>query len=72
MSCACVPLGGVAGKLCLNRIPQRLIDDQRMLTGASPVSGYTARKPFDGLRTARPTRCSAANLGQTARRRLAF
>src|SRR6202048_3046553 len=33
MSCACVPLGGVAGKLCLNRIPQRLIDDLRVLTG---------------------------------------
>src|SRR4029077_2782639 len=32
MSCACVPLGGVAGKLCLNRIPQRLIDDRRVLT----------------------------------------
>src|SRR5215471_7839837 len=31
MSCACVPLGGVAGKLCLNRIPQRLIDDRRVL-----------------------------------------
>src|SRR4029077_20266098 len=33
MSCACVPLGGVAGQLCLNRIPQRLIDDRRVLTG---------------------------------------
>src|SRR5213596_1344432 len=32
MSSACVPLGGVAGQLCLNRIPQRLIDDRRMLT----------------------------------------
>src|SRR5712675_301824 len=32
MSCACVPLGGVAGQLCLNRIPQRLIDDRRVLT----------------------------------------
>src|SRR6267142_1395023 len=32
MSCACVPLGGVAGKLCLNRIPQRLIDDRPVLT----------------------------------------
>src|SRR5947199_2144828 len=32
MSCACVPLGGVAGKLCLNRIPQRRIDDRRVLT----------------------------------------
>src|SRR6202047_4844251 len=32
MSSACVPLGGVAGKLCLNRIPQRLIDDRRVLT----------------------------------------
>src|SRR5438132_4614154 len=32
MSRACVPLGGVAGQLCLNRIPQRLIDDRRMLT----------------------------------------
>src|SRR4029077_254839 len=33
MSCACVPLGGVAGQLCLDRIPQRLIDDRRVLTG---------------------------------------
>src|SRR6266850_5744614 len=32
MSCACVRLGGVAGQLCLNRIPQRLIDDRRVLT----------------------------------------
>src|SRR6266404_8158387 len=32
MSSACVPLGGVASKLCLNRIPQRLIDDRRVLT----------------------------------------
>src|ERR1700746_3607301 len=32
MSRACVPLGGVAGQLCLNRIPQRLIDDRRVLT----------------------------------------
>src|SRR5438067_12688164 len=32
MSSACVPLGGVAGQLCLNRIPQRLIDDRRVLT----------------------------------------
>src|SRR5207253_9842212 len=32
MSCAGVPLGGVAGQLCLNRIPQRLIDDRRVLT----------------------------------------
>src|SRR5438132_5478520 len=32
MSSACVPLGGVAGELCLNRIPQRLIDDRRVLT----------------------------------------
>src|SRR5271155_1651309 len=29
-SCARVPLGGVAGKLRLNRIPQRLIDDRRL------------------------------------------
>src|SRR5882672_6007940 len=29
---AIVALGGVAGKLCLNRIPQRLIDDWRVLT----------------------------------------
>src|SRR5215831_12253011 len=32
MSSVCVPLGGVAGNLCLNRIPQRLIDDRRVLT----------------------------------------
>src|SRR6201998_3004848 len=32
MSSARVPLGGVAGQLCLNRIPQRLIDDRRVLT----------------------------------------
>jgi len=32
MSWACVPLGGVAGQLCLNRIPQRLIDDRQVLT----------------------------------------
>src|SRR5437762_13880430 len=31
MSCARVPLGGVAGKLRLNRIPQRLIDDRPVL-----------------------------------------
>src|ERR1700738_3136751 len=31
MSCACVPLGGVAGQLCLNRIPPRLLDDRRAL-----------------------------------------
>jgi len=31
MSCACVSLGGVAGQLCLNRIPQRLIDDRHVL-----------------------------------------
>jgi hypothetical protein len=28
--CARVPLGGVAGKLSLNRVPQRLIDDRRV------------------------------------------
>src|SRR5262249_39801505 len=32
MSCACVPLGGIGGKLRLNRIPQRLIDDRPVLT----------------------------------------
>src|SRR5467141_926404 len=32
MSCACATLGGVAGKLRLNRIPQRLIDDGGVLT----------------------------------------
>src|SRR5437868_14565066 len=32
MSCAGLPLGGIAGKLCLSRIPQRLIDDRRVLT----------------------------------------
>src|SRR6266404_8686286 len=32
MSCARVPLGGIAGQQCLNRIPQRLIDDRRVLT----------------------------------------
>jgi hypothetical protein len=28
---ALVPLGGVAGKLRLDRIPERLIDDRRVL-----------------------------------------
>ena len=32
-SCAGVALGGVAGELCLNRIPQRLIDDRRVFAG---------------------------------------
>src|SRR6202042_1210532 len=31
ISCARVPLGDVAGKLSLDRVPQRLIDDRRGL-----------------------------------------
>src|SRR5580692_3452927 len=31
ISCARVPLGDVAGKLNLDRVPQRLIDDRRVL-----------------------------------------
>src|ERR1700731_902734 len=31
ISCARVPLGDVAGKLSLDRVPQRLIDDRRVL-----------------------------------------
>jgi len=50
MSCARVPLGGVAGQLCLSRIPQRLIDDRPVLTppgSASSVRNFLG-KSFRG------------------------
>src|ERR1700730_2011887 len=33
ISCARVPFGDVAGKLSLERVPQRLIDDRRVFAG---------------------------------------
>src|SRR3954453_12647631 len=70
MSCAGVPLGGIAGKLCLSRIPQRLIDDRRVLTrmGLLLVNDLAAIDPVlqhqieraagEWLAAAQATRCA--------------
>src|SRR5206468_9733620 len=69
MSCACVPLGGVAGKLCLNRNPQRRIDDRPVLTrmGSLLVGDLASIDPIlqhqveraarEWLAASRATRC---------------
>src|SRR6267142_5785210 len=78
MSCACVPLGGVAGKLCLNRIPQRPIDDRRVLTrmglllvddlaSVDPVLQHQIeRAAAEWLAAAPATRCAGPQLALNA------
>src|SRR5437899_8310054 len=70
LTSACVPLGGIAGKLCLNRIPQRLIDDRRVLTrmglllvddlaSIDPVLQHQIQRAADEwLAAAQATRCA--------------
>src|SRR6267143_6247954 len=78
MSSACVPLGGVAGQLCLNRIPQRLIDNRRVLTrmglllvddlaSINPVLQHQIeRATREWLAASRATRCAGAQLAVDA------
>src|SRR5947208_12188914 len=78
MSCARVPLGGVANKLCLNRIPQRLIDDRRVLTrmGLLLVDNLASIDPVlqhqieraarEWLAAAQATRCARPQLAPDA------
>src|SRR4029077_15224855 len=78
MSSACVLLGGVAGTLCLNRIPQRLIDDRRVLTGMGlllvddlasidPVLQHQIeRAPGEWLAAAQAPRCGRPKLALDA------
>src|SRR6202047_4941875 len=78
MSSACVPLGGVAGKLCLNRIPQRLIDDRRVLTrmglllvddiaSIDPVLQHQIeRTARERVAAAQATRCAGPQLASDA------
>src|SRR6266446_3117543 len=78
MSSACVPLGGVAGQLCLNRIPQRLIDDRPVLTrmGLVLVDNLASIDPVlkhqiepaarEWLAAAQATRCARPQLALDA------
>src|ERR1700732_90721 len=78
MSRACVPLGGVAGKLRLNRIPQRLIDDRRVLTRMglllvddlasidSVLQHQIERTAGERVAAAQATRCAGPQLASDA------